>query len=182
MRSFVRMIFSSVTDAASALKKAAGSARAEESLENRSFVQHYGFSSSPKAGAVGIALASGQDVVIIADDDTSCRVAVESGEVCLYTDEGDMIHFKRGKEIVVVAGTKVNVTAPDVFITGNLTVSGVITTPNLVVTNGMSASESQISISAPHVSVSGTLAVTGSISSAGSITDSGGNTNHHSHS
>ncbi|MDF5874232.1 phage baseplate assembly protein [Pseudomonas aeruginosa] len=68
-------------------------------------VQHYGFTSAPLPGAEMIVLPIGgrtnHSVVVVATEDGRYRVQVVDGEVCLYTDEGDYIHMKRGRLIEV---------------------------------------------------------------------------------
>lgn len=65
----------------------------------------YGFTSNAHPGAEGIALFVGGDrshgvVVCVADRQFRLQ-GLESGEVALYTDEGDYLHFKRGRVIEV---------------------------------------------------------------------------------
>ncbi|PLP87422.1 phage baseplate assembly protein V [Pseudomonas sp. FFUP_PS_473] len=65
----------------------------------------YGFTSNAHPGAEGIALFVGGDrshgvVVCVADRQFRLR-GLKSGEVALYTDEGDRLHFKRGRVIEV---------------------------------------------------------------------------------
>jgi phage gp45-like len=107
-----------------ALKLFAATGRPGESFAEREAVEHYGFTSRPLPGAEVVLIADGNNIVMIASDDRRYRIAVEAGEVALYTDEGDKVHLKRGREIEVVAGTKVKVTAPTVEIQGDLVVSG----------------------------------------------------------
>jgi len=78
--------------------------RADESIENREAMQHYGFASRPLAGAQCIILREGNLFLMVADDDRRYRIALESGEVALYTDEGDRIHLKRDRKIEITAG------------------------------------------------------------------------------
>lgn len=112
--------------------------------------QEYGFTSHPKRGAEAIVLCVGGSrahPIIVAVDDRRFRLkSLAEGEVALYTDEGDYVWFKRGRNIEVLAGTKAKVTAPEVElvastrvrlatplteITGNVTVNG-----NVTVTGG----------------------------------------------
>lgn len=83
-------------------------------------VQPYGFSSVPLPGAEVVFIAPGglreNAVAIVADDRRYRFKGMKSGEVVLYTDEGDFIRFHRGRRIEVVSGTQVDVTAPDVKI------------------------------------------------------------------
>lgn len=104
--------------------------------------QHYGFTSHPLPGAEGIALsvaASSDHTVVINIDDRRFRLkSLEAGEVALYTDEGDKIHFKRGGVIQIVAATKLQIDAPDVEISGNLAVGGVVVAQGDVTGAGIS--------------------------------------------
>lgn len=123
-------------------------------------VQPYGFSSVPHPGAEVVFIAPGglreNAVAIVADDRKFRFKGMKSGEVVLYTDEGDIIRFHRGKRIEVMSGAQVDVTAPDVkIVTHRLSVE---------------ASES-ITMSAPSFSLSAddctietpTLKVTGDV-------------------
>jgi len=80
-------------------------------------------------------------VVIRCDDGRHRKRDLQPGEVAIYTDEGDFIIIKRGREIEVQAGTSVLVVAPEVLVqastkveiqsplcelSGDLTVAGTI--------------------------------------------------------
>lgn len=112
--------------------------------------QEYGFTSHPKPGAEAIVACVGGSrahAIVIAVDDRRFRLkSLAEGEVALYTDEGDYVLLKRGRNIEVLAGTKAKVTAPEVElvaiakvrlttplteIQGNVTVNG-----NVTVTGG----------------------------------------------
>ncbi|WP_254170985.1 MULTISPECIES: phage baseplate assembly protein domain-containing protein [Pseudomonas] len=70
--------------------------------------QHYGFTSSPLAGAEYVAIpigGSSRHAVVVASEDGRYRLQVKPGEVALYTDEGDSIHMKRGRLIEVTTET-----------------------------------------------------------------------------
>ncbi|MDH5298535.1 MAG: phage baseplate assembly protein, partial [Desulfobulbaceae bacterium] len=82
-----------------------------EDIEDREYFQHYGMTSRPLEGAECVVIREGNHFVVIASDDRRYRLAIESGEVALYTDEGDKIHLKRGKEILVQSGNKVTIDA-----------------------------------------------------------------------
>lgn len=83
---------------------------ADEQRDNIERFQQYGFTSNPLPGAECIALFPGGNRdhgIVIAVDDRRFRLkALKSGEVALYTDEGDKIHFKRadamGKTKIVI--------------------------------------------------------------------------------
>ena len=68
-------------------------------------VQDYGFTSNPLPGAEAITLFVGGNRdhgLIIKMDDRRFRLkSLKGGEVALYTDEGDFIHFKRDRHIEV---------------------------------------------------------------------------------
>ncbi|KUG24580.1 prophage baseplate assembly protein v [hydrocarbon metagenome] len=100
----IRGIINSVTEGLIKLFSADG--RTDESFEDREYFQHYGFTSRPKEGAEIIIIREGNHIIGIASDDRLYRIAIEDGEVALYTDEGDKIHFKRDKIIEVVSGNK----------------------------------------------------------------------------
>lgn len=101
-------------------------------------MQNYGFTSVPKADAQALTVFVGGDRehgIVVACDDRRYRITgLKEGEVAIYTDEKDKIHFKRnheidiktfspgkitidagatGSEVKVVAG-KVIVDSPDV--------------------------------------------------------------------
>ena len=89
--------------------------------ENRTGVerfQEYGFSSNPLPGAEAVVVFPGGNRdhgLCIAVDDRRFRFkGLKSGEVVLYTDEGDKFHFKRGGVIEVVSATKVEIKSPSV--------------------------------------------------------------------
>lgn len=75
--------------------------------------QQYGFASRPLPGAEGILLFIGgsDNAVVIATEDRRYRLALEDGEAALYSDEGDKVHLKRGREIHILSGGKVTVEA-----------------------------------------------------------------------
>ncbi len=128
----IRSILSSVTEGA--IKRFAGAGRTGETFTDRECFQHYGFTSRALAGAEGILLKQGNQIMLIASDDRRYRIAVENGEVALYTDEGDYVHLKRGNLVEVKtetfrvkAGTKVTLDTPLVETTGEVTADGDIT-------------------------------------------------------
>lgn len=91
-------------------------------------VQNYGFTSVPLPGceAVGVAVAGSRDhVLVVAVDDRRYRLkGLPGGEVAMYTDQGDVVHIKRGGTILVKAATKVRIESPLVEMTGDLDVAG----------------------------------------------------------
>jgi phage baseplate assembly protein V len=95
----------------------------------------YGFTSHGKAGAEVLAGFFGGNrshgVVICVADRRFRLQGLESGEVALYTDEGDKLHFKRGRVIEietmtlkVKADTAVEFDTPEIRTTGKIVSAG----------------------------------------------------------
>lgn len=136
-------------------------------------VQEYGFTSVPLPGAEGIFLAVGgarEHGVIIATDDTRYRPkGLAPGEVCLYTNEGDKIHFKNGQIILIQSGnqitiqatTKVLITAPTAEVSCanakvTASVKAEVTAPAIDLT-----AATKISAATPLLEVSGIVSCSG---------------------
>ncbi len=100
----IRGIVNSVVEGKIKLFAAVG--RIGEIFSGREYFQHYGFTSRPLSGAEIILIREGNHIIAVASDDRRYRIAVEAGEVALYTDEGDKIHLQRDKTIEVVSGNK----------------------------------------------------------------------------
>jgi phage baseplate assembly protein V len=95
----------------------------------------YGFTANPKAGAEVLAGFFGGNrshgVVICVADRRFRLQGLESGEVAMYTDEGDKLHFKRGRVIEietmtlkVKAETAVEFDTPEIRTTGKIVSAG----------------------------------------------------------
>lgn len=129
------------------LVKAAGAvqlvqmdALAGEQLQDNELFQHYGFTSNPLPGTMAIVLPIGGRTahgIIVATEHGSYRLkSLESGEVALYTDEGDHVILKRGRLIEVTtetfrvnAGAAIEFNAPT--ITGNASDAVIFNTPTV---------------------------------------------------
>ena len=89
---------------------------AGEVKDNVEHLEPYGFTSSPVEGAEALVGFIGGDrshaVVIVVADRRFRLQGLKSGEVALYTDEGDFIHFKRGR-IIDIETVTLNVKASD---------------------------------------------------------------------
>ena len=120
----LRTILSSVTEGV--VKLFSGSNPAG-TVSAREFFQHYGFTSRPKSGAEAIVIKSGNMLFSVAEDDRNYRLAIEDGEVALYTDEGDYVKLGRNKHIQITSGAKVTVSAPEIVLDGAVTTTGAIT-------------------------------------------------------
>lgn len=82
---------------------------AGETKSQMEYLEPYGFTSTAHAGAEGVALFLGGDrshgiVINIADRRYRLK-DLQTGEVALYTDEGDSVVLKRGKVIEVTTDT-----------------------------------------------------------------------------
>lgn len=136
------------------IRRFSATGRTGETIENRELVQHYGMVSRPLAGAELVILRDGNHYVAIADDDRRYRIALEEGEVALYTDEGDKIHLKRDKTIEIVSGNKLVATVEnEVDITTKVakvtaSESADVTSPEVTVTASTSCT-----ITSPAVTV-----------------------------
>ena len=89
---------------------------AGEVKDNVEHLEPYGYTASPLEGAEALAGFIGGDrshaVVIVVADRRFRLQGLKPGEVALYTDEGDFIHFKRGRVIDIETVT-LNVKATD---------------------------------------------------------------------
>lgn len=125
MRTVLRVIIDSVVEGA--IKRLDARARLDEAVADREYFQHYGYTSRPLPGAEGILVREGGVVYMVASDDRRYRVAIEAGEVCIYTDEGDKIHCHRNRIIEIVGGAQVIVNTA--VATVNATTSATVTSP-----------------------------------------------------
>jgi phage baseplate assembly protein V len=129
--------------------------RVDELIEGREYMQHYGFTSRPLAGAEGIYISRGNHYVMVASDDRRYRLPVAGGEVAIYTDEGDFIHLKRNKEIYIKSGNK---------LTADIENDVEVNAKNAAV----NASET-VAISSPDITLDGDARVTGDLTVEGDL-------------
>lgn len=123
--------------------------------------EDYGLTSRPHPGAEALVLAlggeSGHSVVVKVGDRRYRVTGLAGGEVCLYDDQGQRVHLKRGKEIAIsgcdlltaTVGVKALIDCPETETTGNLKVGG-------------------------NLTVDGSGTITGALSSATSVADPAG--------
>jgi phage gp45-like len=99
-----------------------------ETIDNMPVSQIYGLASHAMVGTDAMAVFCSGDRsngVIIATGNQQYRLRnLKSGEVALYTDEGDKVVLSRGRIISVTCGTKVHIDCPLVEMTGDLHVTG----------------------------------------------------------
>lgn len=145
-----------LTDDANGMQRVQISGLADEVLSDVERFQQYGFTSVPlpKAEVIFVSLGGRRThaVVVSADHPQFRKKGMQPGEVALYTDEGDFIHFKRGRTIEIEAGTKVKVTAPNVEVVAAV----------------------KVLLTAPLVECSAALKANGPITGLGGMAISGG--------
>lgn len=86
--------------------------------------QDYGFTSVPHGGAevAAVFIDGNRDhgIAVRIDDRRYRLKGLQSGEVAIYTDEGDKIVMKRGGVIEVTASVKVRMVTPLLEVTGDI--------------------------------------------------------------
>lgn len=91
------------TDSAAAVQRIQAQGVGNENLQGAELFQHYGFTSHPQPGTMGIVLPLGgvsSHSIIVATEHGAYRLkSLKPGEVALYTDEGAKIVLRRGKLI-----------------------------------------------------------------------------------
>jgi len=95
--------------AAGAVQLVQGDSLAGERGQDDELFQHYGYTSNPPPGTMKIVLPIGGKTshsIIIATEHGDYRLKnLESGEVAIYSDEGDSIVLKRGRLIEATTQT-----------------------------------------------------------------------------
>ena len=108
---------------------------AGELKDNVEHFEPYGMTSNPLPGAEVLTMFLAGDrshaVVVVASDRRYRITELKPGEVAIYTDEGDKIHFKRGRIIDIEtatlnikATTAVNIDTPVINQTGKIVSTG----------------------------------------------------------
>lgn len=80
------------------------SGRPGEMFKNRRAMQHFGFVSSVPEGADALILKQGENVWLIASDDSRYRIDVGDGETAIYNESGDCVHLMKNRIEVNAAG------------------------------------------------------------------------------
>jgi phage baseplate assembly protein V len=114
-----------------------------------------------ESGFVLGAMYSKADVPPVASQD-KWHVAFQDGTTVEYDRAASKLTINSVGDVSVTAAGRVDVTAPQIELTGAVTITGPLT------------------VTGP-TSLGASLGVAGSISAGGSIIDAGGNTNHHVH-
>ncbi|MCP1487996.1 phage baseplate assembly protein V [Pseudomonas fluorescens] len=135
-----------IVDAAKKLQGLQVRLTAGEIKDGAEHFEPYGFTSNPKAGAEVLTAFIGGDrshaVVLVAADRRYRIQSLKPGEVAIYTDEGDKVHFKRGRIIDIETQT-LNIRATDSvnFDTPTITQTGRIVSQGDQVAGGVSQIE-----------------------------------------
>lgn len=100
----------------------------DEVREGLERVQNFGFTSRPPDNSELVAVFVGgnrEHGFVIACDDRATRFKnLAKGESAIYTDDGTLIHLKKGGEVLVKAATKVTIDIPNMQLKGDLKVDG----------------------------------------------------------
>jgi phage baseplate assembly protein V len=154
----IRGIVKSVVEGA--IKRFSASGRADETIDNREYFQHYGYTSRPLAGAEIIIIREGGHFVAVASDDRRYRLSLENGEVALYDDQGQKVHLKRDKTI--------EISGCDTLV-ATVGISATVTSPTVTV-----VASTKVTLQTPLVECTQDLKVDGDIVAAGDISDANG--------
>lgn len=145
-----------------------------EVLDQVEHWQPYGLTAHPQTDAEALILSAGGSrarAVVVAVSDRRYRLTgLAAGEVALHDDQGQSVQLTRSG--IVVTGTAVQITAPQVTITGACTVTGLLTAQGGITMSGGSAGAA--------AAITGDLSVTGDVT-AGTVTagEIGLSTHHH---
>lgn len=134
-----KCIITAVNDS-SAIQELQISALAGEAMNKVPRVQEFGFASNPPVGSEAIVVSLGgnrENMVVVATDKRNVRFKnLASGATAIYTDDGTVIHLKKGGLVDVIAATKVLVTCPDVEFSGNVKIQGNLQVVGNALVNG----------------------------------------------
>ncbi len=184
----LRRALLTLSQPAKPLQQMQGTAIDDTPLDGEEYYEPYGFTGVPLKGAELIAAemeGKREDVIVLVAADRRYRPTdLTQGEVCVYTDEGDRVHFKRGNTIHIKSKKKVHVDAPEVVadctnatvnakagittqsktLDATATASANITTANLVA-NASSAT----TVTSPNITLNGNVSINGMLSVMGLI-------------
>lgn len=160
---------------------------ADEVMDGVEHMEPYGFTSNPLPGAEGVVLnVAGQRGACVGVNfgNRGVRVAgLKSGEVCIYTDEGDKITLKRDRRmeietlhLVIRAQEDVRVETKSYAVRATQGVS--YETPSFGLGGGSGGCAAAI---AADMAITGNTTQQGSITASGDVTAEGISTAHHTH-
>ncbi len=168
-----------LVDPARLLQELQVAAVGEELLDAIEHWEPYGYTSNPQPGAEALLLSLGGDrdhAVAVSVADRRFRLkGLQSGEVALYTDEGDVIHFKRSNKILIDSANEITINAANKLI-ANTDVAEVTATTSAKVTSPVVdvIASSKVTLNTPQTDLTGVLNVTGLITGQGGLAISGG--------
>lgn len=151
---------------------------ADELLDDAEHFEAYGYTSRPHAGAEGVALSAGgqrSHCIVVCVGDRRYRLkGLKGGEVAMYSDEGDSVHFKRGRKIAVTGGEEVSVATK--MLKAEASASADIVSPEIVATCDTFdvTASTAASVDTPRLTVTGDLAVGGNVTADGMVEDAAG--------
>jgi phage baseplate assembly protein V len=97
---------------------------AGEAKDGVEHAEPYGWTSHPLTGASALVVFVGGDrshgVAAVVSDPRYRPTDLQPGEVCIYTDEGDEIRYRRGGTLTIKAATKVRIETPLLEVTGEV--------------------------------------------------------------
>lgn len=172
------------TDSAAAVQRIQAQGIGNENLQGVELFQHYGFTSHPQPGTMGIVLPLGgvsSHGIVIATEHGAYRLkSLKPGEVALYTDEGAKIVLRRGKLIEADCETfRVNCTDFEVNSTNKASVNctGFEVNSKQVTVNcdtWAATASDNATFTTPELSASALLTAEGLISGNGGMSVKGG--------
>jgi len=153
-----RGVISSV-DSSGGVQLVTGTGLNGEAIEAAEMFQHYGFTSNPPDGAMKIVVPVGGRTahsIVIATEHASYRAKLlATGELAIYSDEGDSIVLNRGRVINVTTKT-LNINAEEAV---NITTK----TMTIEASSAVNATTPQLTAS-ENVTVNGATALNGGFS------------------
>ena len=160
---------------------------ADEVMDGVEHMEPYGFTSNPLPGAEGVVLnVAGQRGACVGVNfgNRGVRVAgLKSGEVCIYTDEGDKITLKRDRHIeietlhlVIRAQEDVRIETKSYAVRATQGVT--YETPSFGLGGGSGGCTADI---AADMAITGNTTQHGTITASGDVTAEGISTAHHTH-
>ncbi|MBX3588800.1 MAG: phage baseplate assembly protein V [Ramlibacter sp.] len=124
------------------IQLASGEGLDGEALKGLELFQQFGLTSVLPAGTQVIVVPLGgrtSHAVIVASEQPTYRLALDAaGEMAIYNQWGDYVWLKQDGQMKVKAATRVEIDAPLVHLTGNLTVAGRVDVVGDVVGEGVS--------------------------------------------
>lgn len=165
------------------LVKAAGNVQlvqvdglAGEQLQDNELFQHYGYTSNPPPGTMAIVLPIGGKTahgIIIATEHGNYRLKdLASGEVAIYSDEGDSVILKRGRLIEVTTETlRINTQVMEVNASASIDFNTpMVNTDQALNVTGLTTLTGGMAVSGGGGS---TATITGNLVTVGTITNNG---------